>query len=100
MVTGSPGFIGANLVKRLLASLCNGTVISLDSMNNYYDPKIKEYRLELIEEVSKNSNVSHIFIKGNLADKDLIDKVFRTYKPSVVVNLAAQAGVRYSIDHP
>lgn len=100
LVTGSPGFIGANLVMRLLKDLTSGTVISLDNMNNYYDPALKEYRLEKIEEVAKTSTVKHIFIKGNIADKALIDKVFTDYKPAVVVNLAAQAGVRYSIDHP
>ena len=69
-------------------------------MNNYYDPALKEYRLELINKAAENSPVNHIFIKGSIADKALIDKVFADYKPSVVVNLAAQAGVRYSIDHP
>lgn len=100
LVTGSPGFIGANLVIRLLKELTSGTVISLDNMNDYYDPKLKEYRLGLIEEVAKESNVKHVFIKGSIADKGLVDKVFADYKPEVVVNLAAQAGVRYSIDHP
>lgn len=100
LVTGSPGFIGANLVIRLLKELTSGTVISLDNMNDYYDPALKEYRLSLIEEVAKTSNVKHSFIKGSIADKELITKVFTEYKPAVVVNLAAQAGVRYSIDHP
>lgn len=100
LVTGSPGFIGANLVLRLLKEMNNGTVISLDNLNSYYDPKLKEYRLGLIEEASKSSKVSHVFIKGDLADKTLIDQVFRQYQPQIVVNLAAQAGVRYSIDHP
>ena len=100
LVTGSPGFIGANLVLRLLKEMTSGTVISFDSMNDYYDPKLKQYRLSLIEEAAKASSVEHIFIKGNLADKNLIDEVFEKYKPSVVVNLAAQAGVRYSIEHP
>ena len=100
LVTGSPGFIGANLVTRLLKEMTSGTVISLDNMNNYYDPALKEYRLEKIEEIAKTSSVKHVFIKGNIADKALIDKVFSDYKPAVVVNLAAQAGVRYSIDHP
>lgn len=100
LVTGSPGFIGANLVIRLLKELNSGTVISFDSMNDYYDPKLKEYRLKLIEEAAEKSPVKHIFVEGNLADKALVDKVFADYKPSVVVNLAAQAGVRYSIEHP
>ena len=100
LVTGSPGFIGANLVIRLLKEMTSGTVISLDNMNDYYDPKLKEYRLKLIEDAALKSPVSHILIRGNIADKDLIDKLFEEYKPSIVVNLAAQAGVRYSIDHP
>lgn len=100
LVTGSPGFIGANLVLRLLKEMTGGTIISLDNMNDYYDPALKEYRLSLIEEAAKQSAVKHIFIKGTIADKALIDNVFEEYKPAVVVNLAAQAGVRYSIDHP
>ena len=100
LVTGSPGFIGAHLVMRLLREMTGGTVISLDSMNDYYDPALKEYRLGLIEEAAKTSPVNHVFVRGNLADKALIDDVFARYKPSVVVNLAAQAGVRYSIEHP
>ena len=100
LVTGSPGFIGANLVLRLLKELNEGTVISFDSMNDYYDPKLKEYRLGLIEKTAEKSSAKHIFIKGNLADKQLINEIFEEYKPAVVVNLAAQAGVRYSIDHP
>ena len=100
LVTGSPGFIGANLVLRLLKEMTGGTVLSLDNMNDYYDPALKEYRLGLIEEAAKTSPVKHIFIKGSIADKGLIDQVFAEYKPAVVVNLAAQAGVRYSIDHP
>ena len=100
LVTGSPGFIGANLVLRLLKDMTSGTVISLDNMNDYYDPALKEYRLGLIEEAAKASPVKHIFIKGSIADKALIDQIFADYKPAVVVNLAAQAGVRYSIDHP
>ena len=105
LVTGSPGFIGANLVMRLLKEMDAGTVISFDSMNDYYDPKLKEYRLSQIEKeaaakAETSANVKHIFIKGNLADKTLIDKIFNEHHPAIVVNLAAQAGVRYSIDHP
>ena len=99
LVTGSPGFIGANLVLRLLRDMESGTVISLDNLNDYYDPKLKEYRLELIRAAEKDS-VRHVFIRADLADKAAIDRVFAEYQPSVVVNLAAQAGVRYSIDHP
>lgn len=100
LVTGSPGFIGANLVLRLLKNMTGGTVISLDNMNDYYDPTLKEYRLGLIEGVARSSPVRHIFIRGSIADKELVEQVFSEYHPAVVVNLAAQAGVRYSIDHP
>ena len=100
LVTGSPGFIGANLVLRLLREMSSGTVISLDNMNDYYDPALKEYRLSLILEAAKTSPVKHIFIRGSIADKPLINQTFTDYNPSVVVNLAAQAGVRYSINHP
>lgn len=100
LVTGSPGFIGANLVMRLLKEMNSGTVISFDMMNDYYDPKLKEYRLNEIEKIAEKSAAKHVFIKGNLADKEKLDSVFAEYKPAVVVNLAAQAGVRYSIEHP
>ena len=101
LVTGSPGFIGANLVLKLNSRLSWGHVISLDSMNNYYDPALKEYRLSLIRDIVDDcGNIKHKFIRGNIADKALIDRVFKEYRPSVVVHLAAQAGVRYSIDHP
>lgn len=99
-MTGSPGFIGANLVLRLLKEMSSGTVVSLDNMNDYYDPTLKEYRLSLIEKAAEASPVKHIFVKGSIADKALIDKLFAEYHFDVVVNLAAQAGVRYSIDHP
>ena len=100
LVTGSPGFIGARLVTRLLSSLSSGTVVSLDNMNDYYDPALKEYRLSQIEAAAKNSLVEHRFIRGSIADRALVDRVFDEYSFDVVVNLAAQAGVRYSIDHP
>ena len=100
LVTGSPGFIGANLVIRLLKEMTGGTVISFDNMNDYYDPTLKEYRLELIGKAAAESKVEHIFIRGSIADKALVDKVFEDFHPAIVVNLAAQAGVRYSIDHP
>lgn len=100
LVTGSPGFIGANLVLRLLHEMACGTVVSLDNMNDYYDPALKEYRLALIEAAAEQSPVGHVFVRGSIADKALVEEVFATHRPSVVVNLAAQAGVRYSIDHP
>ncbi len=100
LVTGSPGFIGSNLVMKLLKEMSSGRIISFDNMNSYYDPALKEYRLKKIEEFSKTTSVEHIFIRGDLADKDMVDKVFSDYRPNIVVNLAAQAGVRYSIDHP
>ena len=95
LVTGSSGFIGTNLCKKLLEENKDIKIIGLDNMNNYYDVKIKEYRLD---ELKKFDN--YTFIKGDLADKELINSLFEKYKPSIVVNLAAQAGVRYSIDHP
>jgi len=100
LVTGCPGFIGANLVIRLLSTLSSGTIVSLDNMNDYYDPGLKEYRLKLVEEVARKSNVKHVFVKGNIGDKALVDQLFADYHFDIVVNLAAQAGVRYSIDHP
>ena len=100
LVTGSPGFIGANLVLRLLKELKSGTVISFDNMSDYYDPALKEYRLSLIEKTAETSPVSHVFVRGSIADKALVDHVFQKDQPDIVVNLAAQAGVRYSIDHP
>ena len=95
LVTGSSGFIGANLTKRLLREVKDVRVIGLDNMNDYYDVKIKDFRLA---ELSEFNNFK--FIKGNIADKELINKIFEEYKPSVIVNLAAQAGVRYSITNP
>ena len=100
LVTGSPGFIGANLVLRLLKTMKAGTIVSVDSMNDYYDPKLKAYRLEQIEKAAESSPVKHVFVRGSIADKALVDGIFDKYAPGVVVNFAAQAGVRYSIDHP
>lgn len=100
LVTGSPGFVGANLVIRLLSQMNSGMIISVDNMNDYYDPSLKEYRLGLVNRAAESSNVGHKFIRGSIADKGLINSIFEEYRPSVVVNLAAQAGVRYSIDHP
>lgn len=100
LVTGSPGFIGANLVLELLAEMKAGRVISYDNMNDYYDPALKRYRLSLIEEAAKDSGAEHIFIEGSIADREQLTDVFEKYRPSIVVNLAAQAGVRYSIENP
>ncbi len=100
LVTGSPGFIGANLVIRLLKDLTSGTVVSLDNMNDYYEVSLKEWRLEQINKAAEKSPVKHVFVNGSIADKDLINRLFDEYRFDVVVNLAAQAGVRYSIDHP
>ena len=100
LVTGSPGFIGSNLVLRLLKEMSSGTVVSLDNMNDYYDPALKEYRLSIIEDAAMKSLVTHKFIRGSIADKHLINSLFEEYHFDIVVNLAAQGGVRYSIDHP
>uniref|UniRef100_UPI003FEF993B NAD-dependent epimerase/dehydratase family protein n=1 Tax=Faecalibacterium prausnitzii TaxID=853 RepID=UPI003FEF993B len=94
-ITGSSGFIGSNLAKRILTTETDTKVIGLDNMNDYYDVRIKEARLE---ELQKFEN--YIFIKGNLADKALINGIFEQYHPDIVVNLGAQAGVRYSITNP
>jgi nucleoside-diphosphate-sugar epimerases len=101
LVTGSSGFIGSNLVMELLKTQPCVNIIGIDNMNDYYDVSIKEWRLEQIEKVAgEHRNSDWKFIKGNIADKELIDRVFSEYKPAVVVNLAAQAGVRYSITNP
>lgn len=94
-VTGAAGFIGANLVKRLLNTYDDITVIGIDNMNDYYDVSIKQERLIAFE-----NNPAFVFVKGNIADKTLITEIFEKYRPDVVVNLAAQAGVRYSITNP
>lgn len=100
LVTGSAGFIGSNLVLELLKSESKATIIGLDNVNDYYDVSIKEWRLSEIEKAAAKSSCSYHFIKGDLADRAVIDRLFADYKPTVVVNLAAQAGVRYSITNP
>lgn len=101
LVTGAAGFIGSNLVKELLKTVSPITVIGLDNMNDYYDVSIKEYRLKEIDNLIKQfPQSSWKFIKGNIADKKLITEIFEENSISVVVNLAAQAGVRYSITNP
>ena len=101
LVTGSAGFIGANLVLRLLESQEPVTIVGLDNLNNYYDPSLKEYRLKVIDEkAAKHPEHKYSFTKGSIADKALVDKLFADHNFDVVVNLAAQAGVRYSIENP
>lgn len=95
LVTGAAGFIGANLIKRLYQDVEDVTVIGIDNMNDYYDVRLKEARLSEL-----SVHLSFIFIKGSIADKELVNKIFDQYKPQIVVNLAAQAGVRYSIINP
>ena len=100
LVTGAAGFVGANLVLRLIADYPDIHIVGVDSLNDYYDVSIKEYRLEVIKKALESTNAKWTFIKTNIADKNSIDSIFREYSPSVVVNLAAQAGVRYSITNP
>ena len=95
LVTGTAGFIGASLSKRLLDDVPSIKIIGIDNMNDYYDVGLKEYRLKELEE-----NGRFVFVKGNIADSILVNSVFEKYRPSIVVNLAAQAGVRYSITNP
>ena len=99
-VTGAAGFIGANLVLRLLPQGEDITVIGLDNMNDYYDVKLKEWRLEQIHKAAMSNPKAWKFIRGDIADKEMVDDIFKTYHPEIVVNLAAQAGVRYSITNP
>lgn len=101
LITGAAGFIGANLVKELIKTVSPIHIVGIDNLNDYYDVSIKEYRLGEIGILADSAeNVKWDFIKGNIADKNLIDEVFSKYSPAVVVNLAAQAGVRYSITNP
>ena len=95
LVTGAAGFIGSNLVKRLYNDVEDVTVIGIDNMNDYYDVRLKEARLEEL-----SAHPSFVFVKASIADKAIITEIFEKYKPQVVVNLAAQAGVRYSITNP
>ena len=101
LVTGSAGFIGSNLVLRLLNTESPIEIVGFDSVNDYYDVSIKEYRLQQIEQCAKrHPESSYTFVRGNLADKALVDSLFERYRFDIVVNLAAQAGVRYSITNP
>ena len=101
LVTGAAGFIGSNLVMELLKEVQPVHIIGIDNMNDYYDVSIKEYRLKQIEGLAaEHPDSSWKFVKGSIADKELVDSLFEEYHPAVVVNLAAQAGVRYSITNP
>lgn len=99
LVTGSAGFIGSNLVKRLFRDVKNATIVGIDNMNDYYDVSLKEFRLNELKGLVPEG-IKYEFVKGDIADKATIDGLFAQYKPAVVVNLAAQAGVRYSITNP
>ena len=101
LITGSAGFIGSNLVERLLTTESDVEIVGLDSVNNYYDVRLKEYRLNRLAEIAEKSVANkYTFVKGNLADKALINELFANNDFEIVVNLAAQAGVRYSISNP
>lgn len=101
LVTGAAGFIGSNLVKRLFKDATGSTIVGIDNMNAYYDVSLKEYRLKDLSNISKQSaNNQYNFVRGDIADKKLIDNLFDKYHFDIVVNLAAQAGVRYSIENP
>lgn len=100
LVTGAAGFIGANLTLELLRNVENVQIVGIDNMNDYYDVSLKEFRLSQIKELEASVSGSFTFIKGSIADKALVSESFDKYKPQLVVNLAAQAGVRYSIENP
>ena len=101
LVTGGAGFIGSNLIKRLFADTKGTTIINIDNLNAYYDTSLKDYRLKELSDISlQTPEIKYHFIKGDIADKATIDSIFEQYKPQIVVNLAAQAGVRYSIENP
>lgn len=104
LITGAAGFIGANLIRRLLKELNGSFLIGLDNLNDYYDPELKKYRLRQIEDEVRNQSGeqknSFLFLQADLADRQAVEKAFAEYRPSVAVNLAAQAGVRYSIENP
>jgi len=99
LVTGSAGFIGANLVKRLFTDAKDATIVGIDNMNDYYDVTLKQYRLQQLSEQVPAGTTYH-FVRGDIASRETIEQLFSQYQPSVVVNLAAQAGVRYSITNP
>lgn len=100
LVTGAAGFIGSNLVKRLLLEVKDATIIGVDNMNDYYDVSLKEWRLDGLNGMNGKNGNKWVLVKGDLASKETIDGLFEQYHPTIVVNLAAQAGVRYSITNP
>ena len=99
LVTGHAGFIGSNLVRRLFREMTEGTIVGVDNLNDYYDPSLKEYRLRELAG-AKPAGINYVSIKGSIADRELVNRLFQEYKFDIVVNLAAQAGVRYSIENP
>ena len=99
-VTGAAGFIGSNLILMLMKNIQKVHIVGIDNMNDYYDVSLKEFRLNEMKELDALVSGDFTFIKGSIADKALINELFVKYKPQVVVNLAAQAGVRYSIENP
>lgn len=100
LITGSPGFIGSYLTIRLLSEMTSGTIVSLDNMNDYYEVSLKKWRLTQIEEKAKESPVDHVFVLGSIENKQVLDDLFDQYHFDIVIHLAAQAGVRYSITRP
>ena len=100
LITGAAGFIGANLALKLLNTLDGSKIIGIDNLNDYYDPKLKDHRMLLVNRQAENAASEFIFEKGDISDRAFVERIFQNYKPQVVVNLAAQAGVRYSITNP
>lgn len=100
LVTGAAGFIGSNLVARLMTECHDATIVGIDNMNDYYDVRIKEYRLRNIESIAQDADNRWCFMRGDIADRGFIDSIFKEHNFDIVVNLAAQAGVRYSITNP
>lgn len=100
LVTGAAGFIGANLVMELLRSENQIQIIGIDNLNDYYEVSLKEFRLQQIQAVQEKNEGNFLFVKGDISDKTFVEQIFHTYQPQIVVNLAAQAGVRYSITNP